>query len=75
MNVDSQDEKLADLHVNLRPCESDLAGQRDLRGDVFAGFDSVIHQLFEKRCLLHVRCGLVTIGSDLPSRSVPKHAK
>lgn len=39
MDVDAEDEELADLHVDLRAAEGDLARQRDLRGDIFTGVD------------------------------------
>ncbi len=48
MNVDPEDEELADLHVDLSPRESDLASHGDLSRDVFAGFDGVVNEFFEK---------------------------
>jgi hypothetical protein len=39
VDVDAEDEELADLHVDLAAAEGDFAGQRDLGGDVFAGLD------------------------------------
>ena len=48
MDVDAENEELADLHVDLCACECDFAGVRDLCGNVFAGFDSVVNEFFEE---------------------------
>lgn len=42
MNVDSENEKLADLHVYAATGETDGAGGGDLKGDVLAGLDGVV---------------------------------
>ncbi len=39
VDVNAQDEELADLHVDLRAAEGDFTREGDLGGDVFAGFD------------------------------------
>lgn len=51
VDVDTQDKKLADLHVDLCARQGDLARQRDLRRYVFAGFDRGCDELFEERRL------------------------
>jgi hypothetical protein len=51
VDVDAEDEELADLHVDLRPGEGDFACQGDLGGDIFTGFDGVIDEGFEERSL------------------------
>jgi hypothetical protein len=48
VNVDAEDEELADLHVDLRSGEGDFARQGDLGGDILAGFDSVVDKGFEE---------------------------
>lgn len=51
MDVDAQDEELADLHVDLGPAQVDFARERDLGGNVIACFDGGGYELFEERCL------------------------
>jgi hypothetical protein len=48
VDVDAQNEELADLHVDLGACEGDGAGEGDLGGDVLAGFDGVVDEGFEE---------------------------
>ena len=51
MDVNAENEQLADLHVDLCAGEGDLACESYLCGYIFAGFDGVVDQLFEKGCL------------------------
>ncbi len=51
MYIDAQDEKLADLHIDLWACERDLAIEGDLSGDVFAGLDGIVDEFFKERGL------------------------
>ena len=53
VDVDAQDEQLADLHVDLRAAERDLARQGDLRGDILAGLYGGGDELLEEGCLGH----------------------
>lgn len=46
MNVDAQDEQLADLHVDLAPGEVDTAGAGDLGGDVLGCGDCGVNEVF-----------------------------
>ena len=48
VDADAQDEELADLHVDVRPRQGDLARQRQLRGYVLARVDRRRDQLFEE---------------------------
>lgn len=48
VDADADDEELADLHVDLRPRERDLARQRDLRRDVLARVDRAGDELLEE---------------------------
>ena len=47
VDVDAENEEFANLHVDLFAGESDLAGQRNLGGDLFAGIDSCVDKFFE----------------------------
>lgn len=51
VDVDAEDEELADLHVDLGAAESDFTCQGYLCRDIFAGFDSRGYELFEERRL------------------------
>jgi len=42
MDVDAEDEELADLHVDLGAAQGDFTCECDLSGDFFAGFDCVV---------------------------------
>jgi len=51
VDVDAQDEELADLHVYLLSGQRDGARQGDLRRDFLAGCDGVVYEFFEERGL------------------------
>ncbi|KAF1731549.1 hypothetical protein CRV24_007735 [Beauveria bassiana] len=48
VDVDAQNEELANLHVNLRPAQRNLAGEGNLRGNVFARLDRRRDELLEQ---------------------------
>jgi hypothetical protein len=48
VDADAQDEELADLHVDLRARERDLARQGELRGYVLARVDRGGDEFFEE---------------------------
>ena len=47
MDVNSKDEELSDLHIDLFPRQRDLSGRRDLSWDVFAVLDGIIDQFLK----------------------------
>lgn len=51
VDVDPQDEELADLHVDLLPAQVDFARQGNLGRNVLAGLDGGSDEFFEERCL------------------------
>lgn len=51
VNIDSENEELANLHVDLRSAQGNLACQRDLRGNVLAGVYGRRYQFFKERGL------------------------
>jgi hypothetical protein len=46
VDVDAQDEELADLHVDFAAREVDAACPRDGRGDVLGGGDGGVDEVF-----------------------------
>ena len=62
VDVDAQDEELADLHVDLRAAQGNLARQRDLRRYVLARLDRRRDQLLEEGCLGQVSFQLCYTG-------------
>lgn len=48
MDVDAEDEKIADLHVDFFPRESNGTSVGNGSWDVFTGFDGGVDELFEK---------------------------
>ena len=52
VNVDAQDEELADLHVDLSAREVDAAGAGDGAGDRLGGADCGVEEVFVEGCLL-----------------------
>ena len=48
MDANSEDEELANLHIDFGPSKGDLTRQCDLSWDIFASFNSVVYQLFEE---------------------------
>lgn len=54
MDIDSENEEFADLHIDLSARERDLTGKSNLRWDIFAGFDSIIDEFLEEGCLSHL---------------------
>lgn len=48
VDVDAQDEELADLHVDLAPGEVDGAGQGNGFREVFGSVDGVVDEVFEE---------------------------
>lgn len=54
MDVDTQDEELANLHIDLRTAQCDLASQGNLGRNIFASVHCCCNELFEKRGLVLV---------------------
>lgn len=48
MDVDSQDEELSDLHVDLFPIQGHFTSQGNLGWDILAGINGRSDELFEK---------------------------
>lgn len=51
MDVDAQDEELADLHVDFAAGEVDAACAGDGRGDGLGGRDCCVEEVFVEGCL------------------------
>lgn len=64
VDADAQDEELADLHVDLRARERDLARERELRGYVLAGLDGGGDQFLEEGGLRAGQRVSVRVGSE-----------
>ena len=54
MDIDAQDEELANLHIDLVPRKGDFTRKRDLGGHVFACFYSRRDEFLKKGRLSHV---------------------
>ena len=70
MDVDAEDEELADLHEDLPSGEVDVSGQRDLLGDVLRRVDCVVDKVFEDRSLLETTAPISQvhhIGCERPN--------
>lgn len=58
MDVDSEDEELANLHVYFPTVESNFTCEGDLSGDIFTSFNGIVNKFFKEG-------GLFIVSTDV----------
>ena len=80
MDVDAQDEELADLHVDLAAREVDATGAGDGGGNRLGGADGAVQEILVEGCLYELSLARLLHDVDravrvaaVPSYSAPTH--